>query len=568
MKRSVRVGLLGLTLVVFLSACEVIAGVFLPDPIADAGQDATIEIGDSVTLNGSASEDPEGEELSYEWSVVSRPDSSTLGDSAITDATSALASITPDAQGEYVFALLVTVDRGGVIQDATDEVTVTVLPEGGLSAQRATNPSPVNGATEVSVATGLSWDAADNTDSYTVFLRSGGGQQAIVAEGTTETAVSPEAIEAVIGGQLPYNTSFEWRVDSIAGEETVQGDVWTFTTEPEPLSLPGQASNPTPANSATGIGINPTLSWQSAAGAVGYVIRFGTDNPPQPLRELDTTSVVVNELDGYSDGLADDTTYFWAVDAQNEAGTTAGTVWRFTTASSGPDLSAGLVGFLPFNSSLTEVGAGNLEVAETGTPDPEGPEGVDEELSGTGAIRLLGEFSQVLVRGGEDFNLTPAGLTLSFWMTLPGSDGRVLSRRNDLDDADGGASSSWEVDIIDEGQTFRVSYGGSTSPLGNPQLELNALGEGLDGSGWSHVVLRFNQSADTFDIWFNGEQQFNSEWNGDVSTPYPMAIGTPQALPGATQQSAAVELDAIRVYNRPISDEEIGQLLEGRPGLE
>ena len=36
-------------------------------PVADAGQDQSITRGDSFTLNGSNSSDPEGEELSYQW---------------------------------------------------------------------------------------------------------------------------------------------------------------------------------------------------------------------------------------------------------------------------------------------------------------------------------------------------------------------------------------------------------------------------------------------------------------------------------------------------------------------
>lgn len=265
--------------------------------------------------------------------------------------------------------------------------TATVPPEGGLSAQRATNPSPVNGAIEVSVATGLSWDVADNTDSYTAVLRSDGGQQAIVAEEPTQIAVSAEAIAPVIGGPLPYNTCLGLPVDSIVGEETVPGDVWTFTTEPEPLSLPGQVSNPTPANNATGTRINPTLSWQAATDAQGYVFRFGTDNPPQPARELDAAAerIPVNELDGYSEGLADNTTCFWAVDAQNEAGTTAGTVWRFTTESSGPGLSAGLVALLSSTSDLTEVAAGAMDATNAGDPSAEV---FDEGVSNTPAASL------------------------------------------------------------------------------------------------------------------------------------------------------------------------------------
>src|SRR5438132_9054672 len=42
-------------------------------PVADAGPDQTIAVGDSVQLNGGSSTDVDGNTLSYQWSFVSRP---------------------------------------------------------------------------------------------------------------------------------------------------------------------------------------------------------------------------------------------------------------------------------------------------------------------------------------------------------------------------------------------------------------------------------------------------------------------------------------------------------------
>lgn len=90
-------------------------------PIADAGPDTTYLIGGPFALNGSASTDPDGTLVSYQWTVESRPAGSTA---TVANELDAVASFTPDKLGTYSFALLVT-DNGG--STASDTVTVGAM---------------------------------------------------------------------------------------------------------------------------------------------------------------------------------------------------------------------------------------------------------------------------------------------------------------------------------------------------------------------------------------------------------------------------------------------------------
>ncbi|MFH0887630.1 MAG: PEGA domain-containing protein [Planctomycetota bacterium] len=90
------------------------------------------------------------------------------------------------------------------------------------------------------------------------------------------------------------------------------------------LSLPDQVVLSAPSNNSINRPINQQLSWNSAAGATSYDVRFGTSNPP---------SYVTNTTElSYNPGtLSNSTTYYWRIDSRNSAGPTTGIVWSFTT---------------------------------------------------------------------------------------------------------------------------------------------------------------------------------------------------------------------------------------------
>jgi len=89
-------------------------------PVAEAGQDQSIlNPGTTVTLNGSSSFDPDGDQLTYNWEQISGETVTLSG------ADTASPSFTAANRGEhYVFRLSVSDGRGGF---ATDTVTVWVI---------------------------------------------------------------------------------------------------------------------------------------------------------------------------------------------------------------------------------------------------------------------------------------------------------------------------------------------------------------------------------------------------------------------------------------------------------
>ncbi|MEP6728153.1 MAG: T9SS type A sorting domain-containing protein, partial [Bacteroidota bacterium] len=105
-------------------------------PVADAGRDATITLPtNSVSLDGSASYDPEGSIVQYYWSQTSGPSTA-----SIDDAWQESTTLRNLVEGEYVFSLQV---KDNFLADSYSSVKITVNP---APAGRPANQAPVSNA--------------------------------------------------------------------------------------------------------------------------------------------------------------------------------------------------------------------------------------------------------------------------------------------------------------------------------------------------------------------------------------------------------------------------------------
>ena len=89
-------------------------------PVADAGFDQHVALGEHVTLDASASNDVDGNELSYHWTMIGSP----LGSTAIlSDITAVMPTFDVDLQGSYVYQLIV---NDGTVNSEPDTVIINV----------------------------------------------------------------------------------------------------------------------------------------------------------------------------------------------------------------------------------------------------------------------------------------------------------------------------------------------------------------------------------------------------------------------------------------------------------
>ena len=90
-------------------------------PVANAGQDQNVSTGDTVTLDGSGSYDPDGDTLTYNWSFISKPYGS---NATLSDSSSIKPIFVPDLEGTYIVQLII---NDGQVNSTPDTITITVL---------------------------------------------------------------------------------------------------------------------------------------------------------------------------------------------------------------------------------------------------------------------------------------------------------------------------------------------------------------------------------------------------------------------------------------------------------
>jgi hypothetical protein len=90
-------------------------------PVANAGSDQTGQVGTTVTLDGSASSDVDGDPLAYQWSLTTKPADSAA---TLTNPTIVNPGLTLDKAGTYAGQLIV---NDGTVNSAPDTVTISTL---------------------------------------------------------------------------------------------------------------------------------------------------------------------------------------------------------------------------------------------------------------------------------------------------------------------------------------------------------------------------------------------------------------------------------------------------------
>lgn len=180
-------------------------------PVAHAGADFTAQVGELVVLDGSVSEDADGDELSYFWSQTSG------GSVALNDPHVSNPSFVPEQAGTYEFALRVF---DGMDTSTSDTVRVTVSEEEVFISLL----SPADGSRARSNPR-FTWQGED-VGRYRLYVALNGGRYYELYSGSS-TSYRMHSI--LWYWFIPYGTRISWYVEGETAAGTTRSEVQTFT---------------------------------------------------------------------------------------------------------------------------------------------------------------------------------------------------------------------------------------------------------------------------------------------------------------------------------------------------
>jgi PKD repeat protein/photosystem II stability/assembly factor-like uncharacterized protein len=219
--------------------------------------------------------------------------------------------------GTYTVILTVTGPGGTVSKTKTNYITTHIDPFAKIS--------PANTAIGIAISPVLSWETSNGATNYEYCY------DITNDNACSGTWVNAQTNTSVNLTGLSYNTTYYWQVRAInAGETAYANDDawWNFTTA---IAPPASFAKITPTNPATGIAINPTLSWQTSSSATSYEYCYDStnDNACGANWISSGTNTTINLT-----GLNNTTTYYWQARAVNSGGITYANDdvwWSFTT---------------------------------------------------------------------------------------------------------------------------------------------------------------------------------------------------------------------------------------------
>ncbi|TSA16360.1 hypothetical protein D4R75_13585, partial [bacterium] len=230
-----------------------------------------------------------------------------------------------------------------------DDLSLATIPSGPVLS------SPSNGAASQPTTLTLGWTASTGATKYHLQVSTTSAFTTLVLNDSSLTGTS-KSVAALANGITYY-----WRVraGNSAGWSGYSGS-WSFTTI---VAVPPAPTLASPSVGATGVSTSGTLSWIASAGAASYRLQVSANSGFSPV--VVDQSGITNTSFAMS-GLANNTLYYWRVNATNTGGTSSySSTWGFTTMAPVPTITSFSPVSGPIGTVVTITGT-NFNVTASG----------------------------------------------------------------------------------------------------------------------------------------------------------------------------------------------------------
>ncbi|WP_187263100.1 rhamnogalacturonan lyase family protein [Pontibacter beigongshangensis] len=398
------------------------------------------------------------------------------------------------------------------------------------------------GATKVTFETiQLSWqDNAENETNILVYRSADDETYTLVA--TLEANAT-----AYLDKDLEPTTKYYYRLQATNAEEHSAYSLPVAISTPAKPTPPAATSNPSPVNGAEYAESDKlTLRWSGSDNTETYKVYFGTTAESlEHLEDVATTASAVITV-------AENTTYFWRVDAVNEVATTAGSVWSFSTKELNQ---TGIRGDWRFDAT-----SGNVVTD-------------DSEFANHGEVKNMTNHAWVAGRAGNAIDLANAetnshvqvphqqhlffdtnSFTVSLWMKAPTQPANAyLFHKGTFARNEGtGATGKWfGLEVKDNLIRFAVDDDVTKTEVGTDNATFFT-------NEWVHVVTVRDVEAKKLRLYRNGvlAHEVNDNTNNGIGQTDPLII----ANTGNLDSPFKGMLDEFKLFNYSLSQAEIVEL--------
>ncbi|CAM3670444.1 LamG-like jellyroll fold domain-containing protein [Pontibacter korlensis] len=336
---------------------------------------------------------------------------------------------------------------------------------------------------------------------------------------------------------------------------TLQGEALSAFSMPFALATPAIPTkpevpyNPAPADAVTYEGTDKlTLRWAGSDNTDTYKVYFGT-NPAKLAFKGDAAAASFSVAN-----LADNTTYYWRVDAENEVGLTTGAVWSFNTATLNQ---TGIRGDWRFD-----------EASGIGVQD-HSKYGNHGELKNTdGSIWTRGKFNRALDLTGttalnshvqvphqDQLYFDDNSFSVSLWIKTPARSPQsyYIFHKGTFSQNDAtGATGQWfGLEVKDALIRFAVDDNIT-------KTEVGANNATFLTDEWVHVVVIRDRESKKLRLYRNGAlvSEASDNTSAGIGQTESLVIGNNSNYNGPYRGM----LDELKVYNYSLSEEEISAL--------